>query len=214
LSLVDAVQTYRREKPGSLDDPAVRDELRAPYEEAHRMWLDGLGGGKGDALLDDGKTDDARELFMQIAAAPGVLTGGETTSLARALDDDADAETYLRALFAVTEQTAADQASYQRLIDAVVELSPRDEGVRATTWPVLTQFPFIARPEHHIQLKPTTAQRCASRLNYDLGYNAAPNWWTYNRLLDLAKILLARLKPLGAVDFFDVLPFMRVIASA
>ncbi|MEE4270229.1 MAG: hypothetical protein V2I67_01060 [Thermoanaerobaculales bacterium] len=214
LSLVDAVGTYRSRQPGALDDPAVRDDVRAPYDEARRMWLDGLGDGKGNELLDDGNIDDARERFLKIAAIPGVLSPGECTSLANALEDDDDAATYLRALFAVTEQTTADQTTYQQLIDIVVELSPRDGKDRSTTWPVLTQFPCIASPEHHIHLKPPTAQRCASRLNYDLRYTAAPNWWTYNRMLDLAKILLARLKPLGAVDFFDVMPFMRVIASA
>jgi len=213
LSLVDAIATYRRQKPGALDDPAVREKLRSPYDQAHRMWQDGLGSGQGDELLDDGKTATARKRFMKIAETPGVLSSGESTALLRALEDDTDAETYLRALFAVTEQTTADQSTYQRLIDTVVELSPRDEKLRATAWPMLTQFPCIAGPENHIQLKPPTVQRCASRLNYDLRYTVAPNWWTYSRLLDLAKILLARLKPLGAVDFVDVLPVMRVIAA-
>lgn len=214
LSLVDAIETYRRQKPGGLDDATVRDKLRAPYDAAHRMWQDGLGSGQGDELLDDGETATALKRFMKIAETPGVLSSGESAALARALEDDTDAETYLRALFAVTEQTTADQATYQRLIDTVVELFPREDRARTTTWSVLTQFPCIACPEGHIQLKPPTVQRCASRLNYDLRYTVAPNWWTYRRLLDLARILLARLKPLGAVDFFDVLPVMRVIASA
>lgn len=214
LSLVDAVQAYRTRRPGGLDDPTVRDKLRAPCDDAHRMWQDWLGDGKGSDLLDDGKTGDARERFMQIAAVPGVLSSGETTALARALEDDSDATSFLRALLAVTEQTTADQATYQRLIDTVVELWPQHGRERATMWPVLTQFPCIACPEHHIQLKPATVQRCASRLNFDLRYSTAPNWWTYRRMLDLAKILLARLEPLGAVDFFDVMPFMRVIAAA
>ena len=101
----------------------------------------------------------------------------------------------------------------QRLTDPVVALPQHEGPGRAATWQVLTQFPCIACPEHHIQLKPATVQKCASRLNYDLRYTVALNWWTYRRLLKLGKILLARLKPLGAVDFFDVQPFMRVIAA-
>ena len=213
LSLDDAVQTYLRQKPGALDDPAVRDTLRASEVDAHRMWLDGFGNGRGDELLDGGKTDDARHRLLQIAAAPDILSPNERSALEQALDDDTAAETYLRALFAVAEQSTADRATYQRLIDAVVELPQHDGPGRVTTWQVLTQFPCIACPEHHIQVKPARVQKCASRLNFDLRYTVALNWWTYGRALKLAKILLARLRPLGAVDFFDVQPFMRVIAA-
>lgn len=214
LSLEDAVQTYLRKEPGALDDPAVRDAKRASQVGAHEMWVDLLGDGRGDELLDAGEVDDARRRLLQIAAAPGVLSSEEGSALARALEEDPDAESYLRALFDVTGLDTADQATYQRLICTVVELSQHDKKDRAATWPVLTQFPCIASPELHIQLKPVTVQKCASRLNFDLRMAAELNWWTYRRLLELARILLARLRPLGAVDFFDVLPFMRVIAAA
>ena len=71
----------------------------------------------------------------------------------------------------------------------------------------------IACPEHHIWLRPATVRQCAWRPIYDLAHNAAPNWWTYSRLLDVAETFLARLRPLGAVDFFDVLLVMRVIVA-
>ncbi|HSL16400.1 MAG TPA: hypothetical protein VLB51_00675 [Methylomirabilota bacterium] len=213
LSLDSAVQTYLDRKPGALGDGAARDTLRASNVGANRMWADRLGGGRGDALLDEGKTDDARQRLLEIAAAPGVLSPDESSALERALDDDDAAQAYLRALFAVTEQSTADQATFQPLIDAVVALPRHDEPGRVATWQVLTQFPGIACPEHHIQLKPATVQKCASRLNFDLRYTGVLNWWTYGRLLKLADILLARLKPHGAVDFFDVQPFMRVIAA-
>jgi hypothetical protein len=214
LSLEDAVQIYLQKEPGALDDPAVRDARRARQVDAHEMWVDLLGGGSGDELLDAGNIDDARRRLLQVAAAPGVLSPDEGSALDRAIEDDAAADGFLRALFAVAEQGSEDQATYQRLIDAVVALPDHGGRGSADTWQMLTQFPFIACPEHHIQLKPTTVRRCVSRLNFDLRITAELNWWTYRRLLALAKILLARLKPLGAVDFFDVLPFMRVIAAA
>ena len=214
LSLDSAVQSYLGRKPGALGDAAVRDTLRASNVAANRMWADRLGDGRGDALLDDGKTDDARQHLLEIAAAPGVLSADENAALQHGLDDDDAAQAYLRALFAVTAQSTAEQSSYQQLIDAVVALPGQDGPARVATWQVLTQFPGIACPGHHLQLKPATAQKCASRLNFDLRYTAAVNWWTYRRLLRLAEILLARLKPHGAVDFFDVQPFMRAIAAA
>lgn len=214
LSLEHAVQTYLRKEPGALDDPAVRDALRASQVDAHEMWADLFGDGRGDELLDAGKTDEARRCLLQIAAAPDVLSPDERSALERALEDDAAAGEFLRALFAVAEQSSEDHETYQRLIDAVVALPEHEGRGRAASWQVLTQFPSIACPEHHVQLKPTTVRKCATRLNFDLRYTDALNWWTYLRLLELAKILLAQLRPLGAVDFFDVQPFMRVIAAA
>lgn len=214
LSLDDAVETYLRKEPGALDDPTVRDPLRAPGVDAHEMWVDGFGDGRGDELLDAGNTDRARQHLLQIAALPGVLSPDESSALERALEDDAAAEEFLRSLFAVAEQSTPDRAAYQRLIDASAALGEHEGSGRAATWQVLTQFPAIACPEHHIQLKPATVQKCALRLNYDLRYTVALNWRTYDRLVTLAKILLGRLKPLGAVDLLDVQPFMRVIAAA
>jgi hypothetical protein len=213
LSLENAVQIYLRKEPGALDDPAARDALRESQVDAHEMWADLLGDGRGDELLDGGETDDVRRRLLKIATAPGVLRPDERSALERAIEDDADADEFLRALFAVAEQSSEDQAAYQRLIDAVVALPEHEGQGRAATWQVLTQFPSIACPEQHIQLNPVTARKCALRLNFDLRFTAELNWWTYRRLLKLANILLARLKPLGATDFFDVQPFMRVIAA-
>jgi hypothetical protein len=213
LSLDDAVQAYLDRHPGALDVPAVRDKLRASSADAHRLWVDGLGGGQGDQLLEEGKIDEARQRLLGVGADLGALSSDESSALEAALGDDAAAETFLRALLDVTNQGTPDQATYQGLIDAIAGLPQQEGAGRVATWPVLTLFPSIACPEHHVQLKPATALRCSSRLNFDLRYTAVPNWWTYNRLLKLAKILLARLKPLGAVDFFDVQPFMRVIAA-
>jgi len=214
LSLEDAVQTYLRKEPGALDDPAVRDALRASQIDAHEMWVDLLGDGSGDELLDAGSIDDARRRLLQIAAVPGVLSSDDLSALERAIEDDAAADGFLRALFAVAEQGSEDQETFQRLIDAVVALPDHEGQGSAVTWQVLTRFPSIACPEHHIQLKPVTVRKCVSRLNFDLRITAELNWWTYRRLLTFAKILLARLKPLGAVDYFDVQPFIRVIAAA
>ncbi len=120
----------------------------------------------------------------------------------------------MRALFEVTAQDEPARASYQALIDAVDLMVGRSEGTRSSNWSVLTQFPFIARPEKHMVFTPTSLQKCAARLNFDLHYSAAPNWWTYDRLLDLSKTLLTRLESMGAKDFIDVQTFIEVVAAA
>ena len=214
LSLDQALQTFVDRKPGAFSDSKYIEQERSTMMDAHQMWLDGLAGEQGSELLDDGKIADVRRLLLKIDAKLNLLRPHEKTDLKRGLEDDDNAEPFMRALFAVSAQVEPDRASYQLLIDAVDQMVERSQGTRTTNWSVLTQFPFIACPEHHIGFKPASLQKCAARLNFDLHYTAAPNWWTYERLLELSKILLERLEPLGAKDLIDVHTFIEVIAAA
>ena len=99
------------------------------------------------------------------------------------------------------------------MIDTVVGLQEQEGEPHVATWPVLTQFPFIGSPEHHIHVRPAILQKCASRLNFDLRCSAGLDWWTYKRLLRMTTILFDRLEPLGARDLIDVHSMIRVIAA-
>ncbi len=151
---------------------------------------------------------------IRIEAKLNLLSVYEKAAFKEAFDDEGSVKVFLRALFEVIDQVTPDQSSYQLLIDTVDRLPQKEGGTRVTNWPVLTQFPFIACPEHHMQLKPKAIQDCAARLNFDLRYTARLNWKTYERLLLMARILFDRLKPLGARDFIDVQSFIWVIAEA
>jgi len=58
-----------------------------------------------------------------------------------------------------------------------------------------------------MQLKPT------ARLNYDLRYRPELNWETYDRLLEMSRILMERLQPQGARDFIDIQSFIWMIGE-
>jgi hypothetical protein len=212
LSLDQAIQAFVDKQPGGFDDPKYIEEERSPKLKAHQMWVDGLADGQGDELLDEGKVAEAKKRLLKIDAKLDLLSTQEKAGLKRDLKND-DAEVFLRALFVVAEQSEPEQSTYQKLIDAVDLVMEKEQGSRSTNWPVLTQFPFIACPEHHIEFKPAVVQKCAARLNFDLRYAAVPNWWTYERLLQLSKNLMTRLEPLGAKDFIDVHWFIRTIAA-
>ena len=214
LSLDQAIRTFVDKRPGAFGDSKYVEEERQPIVDAHQMWMDGLADGHGTELLDEGKIAEARRRLLKIDAKLNLLRPHERTAFKRGLEDDDTAEPFMRALFAVTADVEPARASYQPLIDAVELMVEQEQGPRTTNWSVLTQFPFIACPESHMEFKPPALQKCAARLNFDVHYSAAPNWWTYDRLLELSKILLARLEPLGAKDFIDVHSFIEVIAAA
>jgi hypothetical protein len=212
LSLDQAVQAFIDKQPAAFRNPKYIEEHREPKLKAHELWMNTLGDGQGAELLDAGDMAEARKRLLKIDASLGLLSSQERATLKRGLKHD-DAEQFLRALMAVAAEPEADQSTYQRLIDAVDLVMEMEPGSRSTNWSVLTQFPFVANPEHHIEFKPTVVQKCAARLNFDLRYLAAPNWWTYERLLCLATNLRTRLETIGAKDLIDVHWFMAVIAT-
>jgi hypothetical protein len=213
LSLDHAVEKFIDLNPGGFEDPAYVATTRSQVTDAHQMWVDGVGDLQGTELLDDGRIDEARKRVLKVGAKAGLLTPDEKGGLEEALADDRTAGVFLRALFDVVGEVGPEQATYQRLIDSVTGRLDTAGGARAAMWPVLTLFPFIACPGHHMQLRPFPVQRCASRLNFDIRYTTGLNWWTYDRLLQMATILLARLESLGARDFIDVHWFIKVIAK-
>lgn len=212
LSLDQAVQAFIDKQPAAFQNPKYIEEHREPKLKAHELWMNTLGDGQGAELLDAGDMAEARKRLLKIDASLGLLSSQERATLKRGLKHD-DAEQFLRALMAVAAEPEADQSTYQRLIDAVDLVMDIEPGSRSTNWSVLTQFPFIANPDHHIEFKPTVVQKCAARLNFDLRYLPTPNWWTYERLLCLATNLRTRLETIGAKDLIDVHWFMAVIAT-
>jgi hypothetical protein len=59
-------------------------------------------------------------------------------------------------------------------------------------------------------LKPQVTKRAAESLGFDLKFESAPNWTTYEALLRMARTYLDLLRPLGAIDFLDVYSFFYV----
>src|SRR5262249_27102841 len=55
-------------------------------------------------------------------------------------------------------------------------------------------------------------KECAERLRFEIQYSAQLRWITYRKILDMAELLLDRLRTLGARDFIDVQSFMWIIA--
>ena len=119
----------------------------------------------------------------------------------------------LHQLFDVIERDEVDRETYQTLIAAVDNL-PHEEGkARVATWPILTQYPFIARPDCHMFLKPEVTKACAERMTFNLNYDSKLNWVTYSQLIKLTRMLFRELQPMGAKDHIDVQSYIWVIGA-
>lgn len=204
-----AVRLFLERFPGGFTGEAFESKERAPRWEAHQAFQAQLGGGKLGDLLAQGKVEDAVQQLLQAEQKAGLLSVFDRARLAKALRGDAKyAEQVLSALAKVIASDAAEEGSFARYVEALQAGGAKAEGQRAMTWPIATILPFLANPTRHLFLKPTATQAAAERVSFDLQYQAALNWTTYQQALKLAEDLQAKLAEHGCRDLLDVQGFM------
>jgi hypothetical protein len=214
----DGIEKFRIHFPLLFDDPEYLGRNRTTGEryykvEAHELFHELLGNGAGRTLLENTDLGELTARLFKVEALLNFLSPYEKMALSDALKVEDAALSYFTALFDVIEKDGVDKDSYSSLIEAVNNL-PHEKGrARVATWPVLTQFPYVARPDCHMFLKPEVTKACAARRVFDLNYNAQLNWITYSRLIKMSEVLFEELKPMGAKDFIDVQSYIWVIGA-
>ena len=89
---------------------------------------------------------------------------------------------------------------------------PRQQ-TRVLTWPIVTVFGFIARPDQHIFVKPNVTRVAATQYGFALHYRARPDWSIYREILDLAGDVRRDLRDLAPRDMIDIQSFLWVQGS-
>ena len=178
----------------------------------HERFVETLGEGRGEKLLSDNEIPQLVEKICVIANI-NLLSLYESSAFREGIRADERAATsYLAALFDFL-RSGPQQQTFEALVDALYGLPIEEGRARAATWPVLTLFPYLADPSRFMFLKPGATKECAARLRFDLRYDSALNWETYETLMVMSEQLLERLRPLGARDFIDVQSFVWVISE-
>jgi hypothetical protein len=217
VTLADGLEKFRHYFPKLFDDPiylGLEGHCERGYKwVAHELYQDQLGAGRGCQLLQSGELGEVRERLLRVESHLNLLSPYEKMALRDALNVDDLAAPFYSALFDVIEADAVEREVFERLVQTVENLPVEAGKARVATWPVLTQFPFIARPDCHMFLKPEVTRACADRMLFDLNYKAKLNWLTYKQLLVLSDALFEVLSPLGARDYIDVQSFIWVIGA-
>ncbi len=208
----EAVRLFLERFPGGFTGEAFLTAERNLKWQAHLAFEEQLGGDKLGALLAKGNVDDVVQHALAAEKPTSLLSVFEKARLAKALRADTKyAEGVFSALAEVLAHDAPEEASFSRYLEALQGAPPKAEGHRAMTWPMATVLPYLARPSRHLFLKPVATQAAAERLRFDLQYQAALNWSTYERAVKLAADLQAALAEHGCRDFVDVQSFMAAM---
>jgi len=84
---------------------------------------------------------------------------------------------------------------------------------RLAKWPIVTLFPFVARPKRYLIVKPMLMKRAAARLGFDLAYAPRPNGRTYAAIASYLAWLQKELASWQPRDVVDLQGFLWVTCS-
>ncbi len=197
--------------PEGFTDNAYVVAERAPKERAHLEWQRDLGATDFRKLLARGEYRQIASLALQVESRTNLLFSFEKMALRDALRTPAGARLFAHELYAFLYGRGSGRRRFEDWVQAVGELPcPR---ARLQTWPVVTLFGFLARPDRHLFLKPRVTRSAARAYGYALAYRPEPAWPVYESLLTFGAIIrrdLERRRGLQARDMIDVQSFIWV----
>ena len=191
--------------PDGFQDETYLIAERAYKERAHLEWQAELGPGEFRQIAD---------AAIRIESRTNLLFSFEKMALRDALRTPAGARLFAHELYAFLYGRGSPQRKFEDWVQAVADLPQRQ--ARVLTWPVVTVFGFIARPDKHLFLKPRVTRRAARGYGFDFGYQPEPSWGVYHGLLTFGAIIrrdLDRRPGFKARDMIDVQSFIWVQGS-
>ncbi len=203
--LEETIAWFEQTYPGKFADEKFVDNDLRNKRAAQEVFAANFGEGRGAAMVDEGKHAEIASALDGIYRATNILSPFEVKAVHKAFVKVDESGTKVLG-FTLAFISNPGLPMFKAMAEAVSQL-PADGG-KVFTWPIVTLLPFFADPKKFLALKPTNTELMAARMSYDLKYDSAPNWETYDQALRMAQQLLAKLAPLGAKDMIDVQAFM------
>ncbi|HKB53595.1 MAG TPA: hypothetical protein VKD22_06300 [Ramlibacter sp.] len=200
--------------PDGFTDETYLVAERSYKERAHLEWQAELGPAEFRKLLARGEFRRIADLAVRIESHTNLLFSFEKMAFRDAVKTAAGARLFATELYAFLWGRGSPQRKFEDWAQAVADL-PRRRN-RVLTWPLVTVFGFIARPDKHLFLKPMVTRRAARRYGYDFDYTCEPSWDVYRSLLTFAAIIqrdLDRKPGFKARDMIDLQSFIWVQGS-
>ena len=197
--------------PKGFHDDKYVDWERDYKWEAHERWNELLDRDSFRKLLKARQFSEIAGHAVRVESRTNLIFSFEKMALRDAVKPAEGAEAFATGLYDFVYGAGTEQTKFERWIDVVSEL-PRKQ-TRVLTWPIVTVFGFIARPEFHVFLKPNVTRVAAREYGFDFRYTSKPNWDSYASLLDFAATVGHDLKDMKPRDMMDIQSFIWVQGS-
>jgi hypothetical protein len=197
--------------PGGFRDDIYLAWERDYKAEAHARWNAELGRSQFRGLLSERRCDEIAMRAIRVESRTNLLFSFEKMALRDAVRADDGARAFAEGLYEFLYGRGSIETRFNQWC-AVVASLPRRQ-TRVLTWPVVTVFGFIARPDVHMFLKPNVTRVAAAQYGFNLHYQSRPSWTTYYQVLELAATVRRDLRDLGPRDMIDIQSFLWVQGS-
>jgi hypothetical protein len=197
--------------PGGFQDETYLVAERSFKERAHLEWEAQLGAASFRKMLARGEFREIADIAVRVESHTNLLFSFEKMALRDAVKTAAGARLFATELYAFLWGRGSPGARFADWVQAVADLPRRK--TRVLTWPIVTVFGFLARPDKHLFLKPTVTRKAAHEYGFDLDYRSEPSWQGYKSLQTFAAIIrrdLDRRPNFKARDMIDVQSFIWV----
>ena len=200
--------------PDGFQDETYLVAERSYKERAHLEWQAQLGAATFRKLLARGEFRQVADIAVRIESRTNLLFSFEKMALRDAVKSPAGARLFATELYAFLWGRGSPQRRFDDWVEALADLPRRQ--TRVLTWPLVTVFGFIARPDRHLFLKPRVTRKAAKAYGFEFEYSPQPSWRVYQNLLTFAAIIrrdLDRRPGFKARDMIDIQSFIWVQGS-
>lgn len=204
-------QKFLRFFPDGFLDETFLDWERNYKAEAHERWTQELSRPSFGFLLKAKKYDQIAAAAVRTESRTNLLFSFEKMALRDAVKSAAGARAFAIGLYDFLYGRGSEKSKFERWCEVVAGLPRRQ--TRVLTWPVVTIFGFLARPEVHVFCKPNVTRAAAKEYGFDFQYQSRPNWQSYASLLGFADQVGADVEDLGPRDMIDIQSFLWVQGS-
>ena len=211
MSAATCRRKFLRFFPDGYRDETYVDWERSYKWAAHERWTHELSRREFRALLSAGRHDELARRAVTIESRTNLLFSFEKMALRDAVKMPGGARTFAEGLDAFLHGRGSHQARFEAWVEAVAALPRRQ--TRVLTWPLVTVFGFIAKPEEEMFLKPQVTKIAAKKYGVEFDYRSRPNWQIYASLLAFAERVRTDTRDLGPRDMIDLQGFIWVQGS-
>ncbi|MCA1632729.1 MAG: hypothetical protein LC802_03170 [Acidobacteria bacterium] len=204
---------FLRYFPGGFRDEKYVEWERGYKWETHERWEEALGRDEFRRLLRRGEFAEvtARAVRVEQSARYSMIFSFEKMALRDAVKEPEGARAFAEGLYDFLHGPGDTERRFERWVEVVAALPRRQ--TRVLTWPLVTVFGFIARPEEHFFLKPNVTRAAARAYGFDFRYQSRPDWETYSNLLEFAETVRRDQRDLKPRDMIDIQSFVWVQGS-
>jgi hypothetical protein len=200
--------------PDGFQDETYQVAERSCKERSHLEWQSELGAADFRKLLARGEFRQIADTAVRVESRTNLLFSFEKMALRDAVKTQAGARLFATELYAYLWGRGSPQHKFEDWVQAVADL-PRRQA-RVLTWPLVTVFGFLARPDKHLFLKPMVTRKAAHAYGFDFAYRPQPSWAVYQSLLTFGAIIrrdLDRKPGFKSRDMIDIQSFIWVQGS-